>query len=329
MRIKGDGINRFKIFTHSDLDGMGGAILAKVAFGNKADINIEMTSTFEKAINRFLDNDSDLPYYKALYIVDLSISEDLANKIESVCSSFNIKLNLFDHHNTSINLNNRSWCTVIESETTCGTSLFYDFLLKISQSSNKNLYNTLLKYQSLVSAITMFDTATWAKNDNFLSYQLAMLLRALAKKDRFIDRFVNNPSTKLTPEELIYIGLEIDKAASFVFSRKLKSFVANIDIPNLGNYDVIICYASDFYLEMFSTLFDYYPNINIAIVINLPFGISYRLRDNTPNVDLSKISEFFGGGGHVESAGSSIPPELVKNLTKSIFQSYGANVSFI
>lgn len=327
MRLRGEGTDRIKLITHADLDAAGSAVLAKVVFGNIVDINMEMTSTAEKTINNFLDDTDNLTFYKRLYITDLSISEELANKIEVTCSNYNIKFRLFDHHNTSINLNERQWCTVIESDSTCGTSLFYDYL--VDNVLNKDIVKKLKKYKEFVTAITLFDTGNWAKEDSFISNQLNMLLRVIGKQ-RFIERFTEDPNLRLSVDELAVLQLEQERIDRYIYSHKFTSFVIDLKIPNLGEYQASVCYANDCYMEMFQMLFDTYPEIDIAILINIPYGISYRLRDNpSSNIDLSKIAEFFGGGGHKESAGSKISLNIVEQITKMIFENYIIKTSVI
>ena len=318
MRLRGEGINRIKLITHADLDAAGSAVLAKVVFGDIVDINMEMTSTAEKTINNFLDDTDNLTFYKRLYITDLSISEELANKIESVCSAHDIRFRLFDHHETSISLNERQWCTVIESDSTCGTSLFYDYL--VDNVLNKDIVKRLKKYKEFVNAITLFDTGNWAKENSFISNQLNMLLRVIGKQ-RFIERFTEDPNLRLSVDELAVLQLEQERIDRYIYSHKFTSFVIDLKIPNLGEYKASVCYANDCYMEMFQMLFDTYPEIDIAILINFPYGISYRLRDNSnSNIDLSKIAESFGGGGHKESAGSKISSLKLAEITKIIFE---------
>lgn len=323
MRIKGSGLNRIKLFTHSDLDGIGSAILAKSVFGESVDINIEMTSTAEKAIEKFLSESYELSFYSKLYITDLSISEELANLIESICIENGLSFRLFDHHYTSISLNERQWCTVKEDDSSCGTSLFYNYLL--DNILNKSIVNNLKNYRELVSAITMFDTGTWSENNSWISNQLNILFRVLGKI-RFMNRFVEDYRTKLSIDEMALIQLEQERADRYIYSHKLTSFIIELNIPNLGKFPAVVCYANDYYLEMFTELFNSYPEINLAILVNFPYGISYRLRKGIDNIDLSKLSQFFGGGGHIQSAGSKLDNNLIKSITKSIFESSGAKV---
>lgn len=324
MRIKGSGLNRIKLFTHSDLDGIGSAILAKATFGESVDINIEMTSTIDKAIKSFLSDIYDLSNYSKLYITDLSISEELADLIESVCIENGLIFRLFDHHYTSINLNERQWCTIKEDDNSCGTSLFYIYLL--DNVLDKSIIKKLKNYQELVSAITMFDTGTWSENNCWLSNQLNILFRVLGKV-RFMDRFVEDYRTKLSIDEMALIQLEQERADRYIYSHKLTSFLIELNIPNLGKLPAVICYANDYYLEMFTELFNSYPEINLAILVNFPYGISYRLRKGIDNIDLSKLAEFFGGGGHKQSAGSKLSNDFIKSMTKSIFESHGLGSS--
>ena len=124
-------------------------------------------------------------------------------------------------------------------------------------------------------------------------------------------------------DETALIQLEQERADRYIYSHKLTSFLIELNIPNLGKFHAVVCYANDYYLEMFTELFDSYPEINLAILINFPSGISYRLRKGIDNIDLSKLSQFFGGGGHIQSAGSRLNNNFIKSMTKSIFEFHG------
>lgn len=51
-----------KLFTHTDLDGIGCEILAKIAFGKDVDVTNSEVSDINKNIKEFLDNPKIMEY---------------------------------------------------------------------------------------------------------------------------------------------------------------------------------------------------------------------------------------------------------------------------
>jgi len=74
--------------------------------------------------NNYFDN------YDTIFITDLGVNKECADKIES--SKYKDKFKLFDHHESHNYLNDYSFATVIEEINgfkECGTSLFYKYLV--------------------------------------------------------------------------------------------------------------------------------------------------------------------------------------------------------
>lgn len=57
-----------KLFTHTDLDGIGCEILAKIAFGKDVDVTNSEVSDINKNIKEFLDNPKNNGIYDKIYI---------------------------------------------------------------------------------------------------------------------------------------------------------------------------------------------------------------------------------------------------------------------
>ena len=126
---------KVKIFTHTDLDGIGCAILAYMAFGDrgfdsdKVDVEYCDYKNIDSKL-RALGSDHDLyNSYDKIYITDISMSEELAADMDVCCN--HDKIQLFDHHATALWLNKYDWCEVKVGDAvkTSGTELFYVHLL--------------------------------------------------------------------------------------------------------------------------------------------------------------------------------------------------------
>ena len=117
-----------KLFTHTDLDGVGCAILAYLAFG-KENVAVEYCDydDIDLRVSQFFIKGNPEKYDK-VFITDISINENLAVAIDRYAKSG--LWQLFDHHQTALELNKYDWCNVLVEAAdgsglkTCGTELF-------------------------------------------------------------------------------------------------------------------------------------------------------------------------------------------------------------
>ena len=79
-----------KLFTHTDLDGIGCAVLAKLAFQDEVDIEYcNYDEINEKVLEYINQNDNKVP----IYITDISVNEEVANLLDKRGN-----VQLLDHH---------------------------------------------------------------------------------------------------------------------------------------------------------------------------------------------------------------------------------------
>ena len=91
---------KIKMFTHTDIDGVGCAILAYLAFGREnVDVEYCDYSNVNDKVEDFFVNGCAGEYDK-VFITDISISNELAQAIDKY--AVDGLWNLFDHHNTAI-----------------------------------------------------------------------------------------------------------------------------------------------------------------------------------------------------------------------------------
>ena len=91
-----------KLITHTDLDGVGCAILATIVFKNNIDITY---CHVPDEVNEYLNkNLNELNTYEKVYITDCSCDEQYFKLIPHI--------RLFDHHITAESLNKFSNATV-------------------------------------------------------------------------------------------------------------------------------------------------------------------------------------------------------------------------
>lgn len=152
-----------KLFTHTDLDGIGCEILAKIAFGKDVDVTNSEVSDINKNIKGFLDNLKNNGIYDKIYITDISVNKENAERL----SNRPEKVQLLDHHGTALWLNQYPWAhvRVKDKETgilTSGTELMYKNLEKEGLfKSLDNKHSEQLK--QFTEAVRDYDTYRFDK----------------------------------------------------------------------------------------------------------------------------------------------------------------------
>ena len=123
------------LFTHTDFDGVGCAVLATIAYGYQPE-DLEITyvdyRNINDAIMRFIaDRAGDQKEFR-LIITDVAPEGDnrekVAEAINVLYEAKRAKVFLCDHHDTSSWIEKYSWARHDVSKNMCGTKLFYDFL---------------------------------------------------------------------------------------------------------------------------------------------------------------------------------------------------------
>ena len=148
------------IFSHlSDIDGMGGVVLAKLVFGDADYILCETFNLLDKI--RELIANKTIYQYDQIFITDMWL-EDPSIVVNDV--KLRDKVLVFDHHESALNeCHNYDFITVrIEDEIgrCSGTSLFYEYLRK----------NNLLSGDEVVARFVeltrLYDTWEWTTVKN-------------------------------------------------------------------------------------------------------------------------------------------------------------------
>ena len=171
-----------KLFTHTDLDGIGCAILAQLVFG-KENINISYCGydSIDNKVKEFISKDE----FEKCFITDISISDELAKEIDERFDN----IYLLDHHPTAIDLNKYEWCNVKIEENgikTCGTELFYNYLV-----DNDILYPSILSLDAIINinkfvdTVRDYDTWRWESlgDEGIISKKLNDLFKIYGKEE--------------------------------------------------------------------------------------------------------------------------------------------------
>ena len=224
-------------------------------------------------------------------------------------SNLKDKVLVFDHHKKSImdNINRYSFTKIVEEENnkkTCGTELFYNYLLNNKLIKRKKIIDTFVEYTRLE------DTWEW-KNIEKGSYahDLAILFNSIG-----IDNYINKLTNKLsnnykftyTKEEK-----EIIKNKKQEYNQKIKNYFKDTEyFYDEFNNKYGIVYADYEYRNEIAESFkiNNKKEIKYIIIAALDKGEfgqkSYRSVED--DFDVNMIASIHGGGGHKAAASVNI-----------------------
>lgn len=166
------------LFTHkSDIDGMGGAVLARLAF---EEVEYILTETFnlQNEIKKYYET-GEIYNYDFIYVTDLWLEEPMLSKVAND-EKLKGKFFVFDHHKSALvkDFNKYSFTTIRVSDENglcSGTSLFYEYLTKIG------ILNSDCKMIKEFSELTRkYDTWEWkTKFHDEMPHKLTLLFDSI------------------------------------------------------------------------------------------------------------------------------------------------------
>lgn len=305
-----------RLFTDSDLDGKGCAVLGKLYYDHDIYITYTFVTYIDEILKEFI-NSGQYKKYKIIYITDLNIKKETADLIESVTSE-NHQFIYFDHHTTSEYLIDYLWASVYtkyKEVNTCGTHLFYWYL---SEKFPNHYWHTnaLIRFVELVR---QWDTWDWnsmhkdkgihAKNFNTLAnfYSTTKFIADCLQK-------IKSDQNMFNKTDKVLLDTFNDRNEKYC-NKKLK----NIKKVQYYDYTLGVCFAEDNFSDLGNLICREYDDIDIAFMINPDTGI-VSLRTIKDDVNLSKFAEEFGGGGHPKSAGFPYNKDKNNKLINSILE---------
>ena len=313
-----------KLFTHTDLDGVGCAVLASLAFDNDpmfnspfehGEFSVEFCdyNVINEKVRKHFEETKDLPNVKT-FITDISIGEELAEEIDKSGADYV----LLDHHPTALGLNKFNWCkVVVEKEDTgvktSGTELFYEYLL-----SKKLLYKdeAILDF---VSRVKTYDTWLWVEKGNF-GQQCKDLndLFHIFGKTRFMEWVLSylcgSEFVSFGAGERMMLNIEHENIARYIAQKSESLYITKFQGKKCG-----IVFAEKYISELGNTLCKNHTEIDFVAIVNPSQSVSFRTTKD--DIDLGKdVAPYFGGGGHPKAAGASISKEKQIEAMKIFFE---------
>ena len=307
------------LFTHkSDIDGMGNAILAKLAFKNVEYVLCE-TFNLQDEINKYYQN-GRIYNFDIIFVTDLWLEEPTLSKVANDEKLKN-KFYVFDHHKSALegNFNKYSFTTIRISDDKglcSGTSLFYEYLVNNGLIDFNN--KTIKEFSELTRK---YDTWEWkTKYNDEMPHKLTLLFDSVGCEGYIQLMFekLNNSvdeSFRFNELERMLINNKINQVQEKLTNYAKKVYYANVLGLKAGIVFIDYEYRNDLAEYFRQNNYD----MDFAMLIALDYGtISYRNIKDDVNVRL--IAEAMGGKGHDKAASSPIDEnqknELIKILTK-------------
>lgn len=302
-----------KLFTHTDLDGIGCAVLAKLAFADEVDIEYCNYDEINEKVENYIKNFDNR---NSIYITDISVNEEVAKLLDKRGN-----VQLLDHHPTAIGLNKYSWCRVMVEDLkrikTSGTKMFYHWLCMNGCFCDELENNkSLNKFAELVRD---YDTWRWKElgEDGIICKQVNDLLY-LYGRDRFVTWCISEIHDKVFPklyaEDELLLNIKQKEIDDYVEEKNNQIIFLDLCDKKCG-----FVFAEKYFSELGNRLCNLHPEIDFVAMIDMgDRTVSYRTIKN--DIDLGNdIAQKFGGGGHPKAAGSQFLEDKQFTIIENIF----------
>ena len=304
------------LFTHTDLDGVGCVVLAKLFF--KDDIEIVYCKNPQECSEKILEvfEETKFKDYSQIFVTDMSFNESILEdkKLYKILKN---RCRIFDHHATAYGLRDKLPLAVImeqdkNGKNMSGTYLFHEYLISKGMAARS----------FFVELIRSYDTWDWSKGSSQLANYLNILLFGKGRRF-FVDSFVAKLERKDINELNIFsqyerdiLEFEIDrnerdiqKNLSNVMKIKTDSYTIGLVNMTTGDYSALgnrICEVFD---------------VDIACMFDVTTG-RLSLRTTREDINLGQLltSSDFVGGGHYSSAGGNLGKEFAETIANEIVE---------
>lgn len=315
-------MNKTKLVTHCDLDGIGCAVLAKLAFGEDVDISYCNYDNIDEEVEKLVEDGDAFKSYDNIFITDISVSDDIANMID-ILDRGDRRVVLLDHHATALGLNKYEWCEVrVENANgvkTCGTEMFCEGLNRshLLTFDEESLY--FRNIEQFVRYVRDYDTWRWKELENGYIAKRLNDLFYIYGRDKFIEWCIENINCSDSTLHLFPHFSEADLALLENKQKEIDKYIEEKDKQLIRYYDTFgyICgvvFAERFFNELGNRLAELHPELHYIAMIDIADGkVSYRgVKDE---IDLGgEIAHSYGGGGHKKAAGSTFDGKSMEFL---------------
>lgn len=300
----------YKLLSHNDLDGVGCGILAKLAFGKDVHVRYNSIAGLNREVENFFEQEDHETF---LFITDLSVNEENEKKIEEFHQAGG-KVQLIDHHKTSLAYNNYDWGHVVVEDTegklTSATSLLYEYLIA------QGLLHQSVAVDEFVELVRQYDTWEWEKNNNQHAQRLNALFYLISIEEfeeKMLERLKTDDHFYFDEFEKRILDMEEEKIERYIRRKRRELVQAQIK----GHFAGVV-YAESYHSELGNELGKEYPHLDYIAILNIG-GKRIGFRTIHDHVDVSEVAGQFGGGGHAKASGCSMTEKAYKLFVTDTF----------
>lgn len=290
-----------KLITHTDLDGIGCAILAGMAFSERElDIIFADYNVIDEEVEKVIKEHHN---YEKIIITDISFDSYCLLKEIEKDTELQKKLILLDHHQTAKHLEEYPWA-IIKILPESGTSLFFKYLVA------NNYLKPTRALTEFVELVRQYDTWEWKEKGNIKAKELNMLLYIYGR-DYFMETVKQNLANTLQ-----YEFSDLDKKLLEIEYKKIRHYVEakeeRMSIVDFAGYRTAVIFAEQYIGDLTEYILNKYEDIDILMVIQPDKAISLRTRRE--DINLGEIAQYYGGGGHPKAAGITFEEEQIQMI---------------
>jgi oligoribonuclease NrnB/cAMP/cGMP phosphodiesterase (DHH superfamily) len=267
-------VARTTLLTHTDLDGVGCAVVFSGARPGQGPIELVENGAIDGRVREALAARMAGAAAHEVLVTDHGVDATTADAADAFVAAGG-RFVLLDHHRSSLHLAGRAWATVDPDRS--ATGLLFDHLGRPG---------AFAEFARLVE-----DHDLWRHQDP-RSSRLATLVGLLGA-ERFLARFGDDPDVELREGERLLVDSEEARRDDY-----LRRKVEQARLEEIGGTRWALCYAEQYQSDLAERLMSELGVAATAIVNPGRRTVSLRGR----GVDVSGIAERFGGGGHARAA---------------------------
>ncbi len=343
----------YKLFTHTDLDGIGCACVLKHVMGvlsykyrtvetPSVDVSYLPNDKVNSTIQRFI-NEGKYVDYTLIFITDISVDEETAKLIDETIGD---KVVLLDHHQHLEWLDEYPWATVrpvkyepFENEASSGTYLLWDYLRcpprskiskrfpELSRNGEFEMFTPAESLNDFVELVNDYDTWTW-KSKAASSDENEATRGKLAKNINDLlylygrDRFIEETLINLRQGNIQFVLSHYEKKILQLNQESIDRYITQKEKEirpfGINGYHAAVVFADRNQSELGNKICENHPEFDLCIMLCMGRD-DVQIRSTKENVDVSVLAKEFGGGGHKHASGFHINSEHIEKFISMIF----------
>lgn len=296
-----------------DLDGLGCGLIAKMAFGEKANVFYCSYRNLNQRVESYIKNPANNK--EEVYITDLAVNELVEKKLQDRFKQGK-HIQMIDHHVTAMHFNDYQWGRVTpeypNGKKTCATSLFYDFLIEQGKMERN------IALEEFIDLVRQYDTWEWDENNNVTAKRLNDLFYIMNREqfeEEMLKRLTENPdSFQLTETENMILDIEDQKINRYIHSKSRQTVQTFVD-----HYCVGVVHAEQYLSELGNALNNIYPHLDMIVLLNVS-GKKMGFRTIHDEVNVAEFAQRYGGGGHPKASGADMSKEAFDTFIADVFE---------